>query len=764
MTQALGPASRSLDRALRLTAFLAGVVWVPLTLFYMSTTQALNHSALTVCCEVLFVVGAILTLSARVPAYVPVALTAIASLSLTLMLSDSAVVGSREVTLGTGVYAAIAIASIRLSGLWGVVSIAAIATCAITIEFISLPSDTQTSFIERVDAGMIASALGAVVFLLLVDQLRDSASKQDSHFASALESKRETDRARAAEEGLQAFIRDVHDKMANTFGAISLGFSGSSTAIRQRCTADLDFLRQPPSVAVVHHDAVDFIVTSAGVKASQLEMHLAVESTRGQLTPPPPQSVVTAITGAVDEALINLSKHAQTGARIHVGVAGDALTVLILGDTASADVSAGFLSPGASIVGRCRDMGVNVRLVELDRRRGVELSWRADGDKKDLRDRVGWAAPWVALSSVPVVTLWWAFALYAAAFVVIIAHESPQLSASGLGYAIAAVVVFFFGWAPVLAKRQRDQRRSVVVVRAWTFGCAFVGMGLAALSVATCQQLIVSSLLVHMGLATMFVSAAALGRAGTVFVAWLGYVVCLSAAMRFTFIDNVQCSTQLGFGLTRYLVVYAVFWMILAALLPRFQRGLVDAELADRAALHRLAREQDRARSYRQLLPRLEAVSGPLLAGIADGTIDPSSDKVREQAREAEYRMRSVINAARREDYGSGLELELLTVAWERPVRLRVRGVLDGEVDAAEVARASAAFRELSMAMAPDTSITMTLVCGQDGRSMRAVCDGPVATPVDGWLPLSTSTSAQTTLMFEMGTPQTTTHKPPTGT
>ncbi len=158
-----------------------------------------------------------------------------------------------------------------------------------------------------------------------------------------------------------ATTRLLHDTVINTLTAIGRGVPASDLgALRLRCQQDLDLIdRSLPG------DPLEDPLAAVRSRAAALGLQLTVSGSPDSLQLVSPD-VMTALGGAINEALLNVAKHASTG---DVAITLDAeespgqLLVQVVdsgsGWTGTPPVGGGI---SESILARCRDVGISARV------------------------------------------------------------------------------------------------------------------------------------------------------------------------------------------------------------------------------------------------------------------------------------------------------------------------------------------------------------------------------------------------------------------
>jgi hypothetical protein len=177
---------------------------------------------------------------------------------------------------------------------------------------------------------------------------------------------------------------------------------------------------------------------------------------------------------------------------------------------------------------------------------------------------------------------------------------------------------------------------------------------------------------------------------------------------------------------------------VFAALRPtlRVRTGLAArrAELASRAAAERAAVaaiEEDR----RDRFALLEAKALPLLRGVADGSLDPAGEVVRQEcARHATTLRRALVDRARLgRELLAGLE-PALSAARERGLQVEIQVVGDPGLPSRDVTQATAGAVDTVLRALPPQTVTLT-VLGPSGPANPVLANPVLTSPALGAAP-----------------------------
>jgi signal transduction histidine kinase len=510
-----------------------------------------------------------------------------------------------------------------------------------------------------VSLGLLAALIRAV--------LLSSAARADETARIADERRLQATRQEAASNALTHQMALLHDTALNTLDAIALSAAPGVGNQRRRCAEDerrLDEATRSPLAATSAAQVAEVVRS----RAHALGLRLHVDLTGGSEHSDLPAPVGEAISGALEEALLNVDKHA--GAReatLHLHAGADGLVARV------SDAGGGFdleqMTTGfglsTSVLERMRAVGgsatVHSRPGEGTQ---VEVTWQRGSLPP---------APLTDDASDTVARLMLAFVLATTAFTAVSllaewdAFERPLVTMAG--------VLLLGGWGLALVAVLRRQRWLPTPL-------ALVTVALACLApfwtVAADQYC--SSTFAGLGWVDPRIPLVVL-----VILTARHWWVSLGAALAFL-LSTLVAGSLWGsvfagcesWAQTAALFAVAIFGSSLVAgrTLRRQSRSVALAHERQQAAEQARARaETVRAEQRRWFEPAVLACR-PLLASIGDGTLDPTSAPVRSRCREEAGYLRGLVTVARapegiREELGA-----LLQRAHEAGLDIEVRGDL----------------------------------------------------------------------------------------
>ena len=233
--------------------------------------------------------------------------------------------------------------------------------------------------VPLVEAALVVGLglLGALIRAVLLQ----SAQRADSTLAEAEAERRAAIAERTREDALRAHTALLHDTALNTLNAIALGAQGSQESTRARCQADADRLSSEASDAAP--SSLDDAVDGAIARARLLGLALTVTHT-GTTGTAIPVTVLSALAGATEEALLNVVKHAHTSEvtlLVDESPGSVNLTVTDHGAGFDGDQSAGF-GIATSMRARMRAVGGSADVTSTPGA-GTQVSLAWSGERPD---------------------------------------------------------------------------------------------------------------------------------------------------------------------------------------------------------------------------------------------------------------------------------------------------------------------------------------------------------------------------------------------
>lgn len=452
--------------------------------------------------------------------------------------------------------------------------------------------------------------------------------------ADALAAARRTARADAQSEQMSL----LHDTALNTFAALSLGPSDRPEAQRRRCTEDADrlsaFAEGRPAPGSVQR-AIDDLTQRSDQLGLILTVSVDADHRRPAAVPP---RVVAAVFGAVDEALVNVAKHAgSTEVRVVVHVDADALRVSVSDDGLGFEVGSGAGGYGLSrsVQRRMQSVG-GVAAITSAPGRGttVALAWQAsDQLTEPTEDAVS------AVSTRLIVALLAATSLFALASIVAEwrAFERPWVAIGG-ALALGA-------WGLAVTRLLWHRRWIPTSIGVVTVALACVAPFWTIASDQYCSSTFGGLGWIDPRLPLIIMVMLTAGR-------WWRGLPAMPVFIVATVVAGVIWSQAFA-GCGDWAItasIYAVVIFMAALIAGRtLNRQAVDLGQAQR---DRDAAEMDSVRAaaasierQRWFGPAVES-SVPLLRGIGDGSLNPASEDVRRQCRHESGYLRGLVSTS----------------------------------------------------------------------------------------------------------------------
>jgi signal transduction histidine kinase len=550
-----------------------------------------------------------------------------------------------------------------------------------------------------VSLGLLAALIRAV--------LLTSAARADETTRLADERRLEATRQESASHALTQQMSLLHDTALNTLDAIALTSAPGVAEQRRRCAEDarrLDEATRSPLAPTSVAQVADRLRS----RAEDLGIRLGVVVPDGPAPTDLPAAVGEAVSGALEEALLNVHKHAGTNeASAHLTAGSDEFvgSVRDRGSGFEPEAEAAGFGLSTSVLARMRLVGGDARVRS---RPGegteVEVTWprgslpgtpRTDGTSDTVaRLMLAFVLATTGFTAAVLLAEWDAF-------------ERPLVTMAG--------VLLLGGWGLALVGVLRRQRwlptplALVTVALAclapfWTVAAdqycssSFGGLGWVDPRIPLVVLVILTTR--HWWLS--------LGAA-------LAFVLATLAAGSLW--GSVFAGCQ-GWAQTAALFAVAIFGSSLVAgrTLRRQSRAVVLAHERQQAAEQaRVRAETVRAEQRRWFEPAVRAC-GPLLASIGDGALDPTAVSVRSRCREEAGYLRGLVTVARAPD-GIRDELgALLQRAHEAGLGIEVRGDL-ARLPVAPTGLSAALREHVPMDLTSAAALEVTGVTDRAGES-----------------------------------------------
>lgn len=485
--------------------------------------------------------------------------------------------------------------------------------------------------------GALIVALGLLGALIRA-VLTQSAAHADTDLARADAQRRAAQVERYRQDALAAQVSLLHDTALNTLNAVALGIGNDVQATRARCREDAARLRETGRASVSLSSLTDAVEsTVARARLLGLEVSVDVDGDVDAGSVDLPGSVVAAVAGACEEALLNVSKHAHTSrAEVRVQTRPDGLTVWVHDDGRGFDPT--LASEGFGIDHSIRQRmelagGESEVLTAPGDGTTVVLSWSADESDAALASTVSgtvvrllviFLAATTMFTSAVVVAEWESF-------------ERPFVALVG-GLVLGA-------WGLAVTWLLRRRRWIPISVGVLTVALACTAPFWTVASDQYCASSLGGVGWVDPRLPLVVLVILTAGQWWRALVALPAVVVAALAAGVIWGAVFAGCSS----------------WAISAALyaVAVLTSSLIAGRTLNRQAdeLWRASRERDeaedarvraammRSEQVRWIAPAM-ATCVPLLSAVGDGTADPTSDQVRRQARTEAAYLRGLIDVA----------------------------------------------------------------------------------------------------------------------
>jgi hypothetical protein len=504
--------------------------------------------------------------------------------------------------------------------------------------------------------------------LMIRAVLMRSSERADRMLVSEEERRQSAVEQRWREDAMTARMSLLHDTALNTLNAIALSPRGSSDDQRRRCVEDARRLQETTET---HSGGVKPLLPALHQVVSRAETQGVTVSLLADGDPletcDVPAGVLDALTGSIEEALLNVAKHAEVDtAVLTVTVTGSEVSATVADDGVGFDPLSTQHRHGLrhSVEGRMASVGGTTEVLSAPGRgTSVTLTWVRQNDDEPVAD---------AVTTVVVRTLG-ALLLAATIFTSLVvvaewqAFERPAVALVG--------GLLLGGWGLLVTYNLRQERWMPLGV-----GVATVALACLAPFWTIASDTYCSSTFGTLGwvdprlplVVVVMLTASRWWHASLAAPAFIAATLVASSVWADVF---AGCPSV---AVTASSVALAVFVASLIA-----GRALTrQADAVGRANQQRREAEWDRmraaaARTEQQqwFQPALDSCI-PLLAAIGDGSADPRSNDVRQRCREESGYLRGLVSAASAPPGVREAVLALLTRAHDAGLDVQVRGDL----------------------------------------------------------------------------------------
>ncbi len=493
-----------------------------------------------------------------------------------------------------------------------------------------------------VGLGLLAALIRAV--------LLSSAAEADESRRQADAQRGEAVREQAAAEAVTEQMALLHDTALNTLGAIALASSQDSAAQRRRCIddarrlADVEPGRQPLT-------SLDAVARRLQARADALGLTLDLDVSGGPSDPPIPAPVAAAVTGALEEALLNVDKHA--------GVREASATLRQHGESVTGSVSdAGH---GFDVTVRGSGSGLPASVTRRMRSVGgaaLVTSQPGSGTRVLVRWQAGGIDPTAAPDPVSDVVRRLLVSLLIAAMVFTTAAVLAEWQAFERPWVTLGAGLLLGSWGLLMTTVLRHERWLPTPLAVLTVALACLAPFWTVAADQYC-----SSSFGGLGWVDVRIPLIVLVMLTSRF--WWRWLVAAPLFVAATWLAGSLAEDVFAgcgsWAINAVLFAVAIFLSALMAgrTLSRLSAGVVQAHEAQQAAEEdRVRAETTRLQQQRWFEPAVESCV-PLLAAIGSGAADPASVDVRHRCRSEAGYLRGLVTVARAPD-GVRDELRLL--------------------------------------------------------------------------------------------------------
>lgn len=513
-----------------------------------------------------------------------------------------------------------------------------------------------------------ALVLGLGLLAVLVRAVLVRSSEQADATMQLAEERREQAVAeRWRQDALSRQMTLLHDTALNTLDAVALRPSGAVEEQRQRCVQDAERLRAFERTDDTDDAALPAQLDGLATRAQALGISLVVDVRGDDLDIRSlPDCVVTAVAGALDEAVLNVGKHSEaTEAALRVDV-GDGWLTAVLHDAGTGFDEA--TTPRRfglrhSIEGRLAGVGGTATVRSAPGQgTSVLLGWTDSRERRKHQDH-----PVAEVVRRLVLALVIATTIVTSLFVVVEwrAFERPWIALGGS--------LVLGAWGLLVTGVLRGRRWIPTSIGVVTVAIACV----APFWTISADQFCSSSF-ATLGwidpriplIVLVMVTAGHWWRASLAAPAFVAATIVAGRTWGSVF-DGCQTWAE-----TASVLAIAVFWASLIAGRTLNKQAdamarATEALKAERDETMRVAAVRSQRRQWFQ--PALDSCV-PLLAAIGDGTVDPREDEVRRRCRAESGYLRGLLAAAGAPDGVREVVLDLVSRGHRAGLTIQTRG------------------------------------------------------------------------------------------
>jgi hypothetical protein len=511
---------------------------------------------------------------------------------------------------------------------------------------------------------------------------------------------------------LRRVQRILHDTAMNTLGAVARWDADDRASVAERCAADLAILRRA-ELSAVHDPSV--LLDSVARRAHLLGVALDVSAPAPG--PPLPPGVAPALEGATWESLNNISKHVRARRAFLDWTWDGRAGHLRLTDAGHGVDGLSWTRGGAeSIVRRCAEAGITARIrSSAGSGTVVELAWTAgsgsSADPSVGRDVVPVLGPVEGIFAETLMQV--CMVVVCVGLLATVALPGTLARWSSLVGVLGVAGLGIYSWAvrqgSVTWRVPTVLYPTLALLGTWFTGfgpegCARVGSwwwgSLVGIAICVAAILMDGRRLVALAGAAGFVAGNALVARG------LGPGT--SGCHPDVVVDTLVALAGLA-GLWAFRGNLIQTWVLASQ-----QRGRLAHEHARAAA----AAEAVRARQA--MLGFARSVAEPVLAGLAEGDLDPGDPQTRAAAAHAEGVLRALTAVPVADPGGAGQALTGLVLAAHR-LGLELSLNLHADLDQSpELVLTGAAMLDQALVLCPrGSAVTVTVL--QSGRGLAGL-------------------------------------------
>lgn len=510
----------------------------------------------------------------------------------------------------------------------------------------------------------------ALSFVWIKEALLRTAQWRDQIAADQLDAELESEAIALRREQLHEARCVLHDSAVNTLGAISLGIADAEVPqLRRRAISDLAQIDSLGTAAQGQQLPLSGLVRRCTDRAE--ELGLRVDLQFAGLDVDVPGRAAVALTGAMNEVLLNIAKHSHVREAFVMVSTSDGQVRIVIADLGSGfdPNTAQFGGLTESVLRRGARAGIDTQLSSaVGQGTTVAFEW-TPALPSPAEPLPGPQPTGITEIAIPLARR--VIGAYAALGVVLAALTAATTPTASIVIQLACVALLGILFVPALSSRVRLPIGNVLAA-AIAAGAAILSFVASLDADMTCSSMPVTWVGISLGLMVIAGLSMLARSVGWVVAAWL--VIVVPAIAAWVINDGGSFATcgaaQIFDGRTQ--LVTFVLWLGLRILASRQLKAASEAQ-AEASRTTRTAAAHD-ARTSATVLRWTESLKPmrDFVRAIAVGDLNPAEPKVRQRAHELEKAARQLLLQSDLDDRLVSATAEMLEFAELRAVELDI--------------------------------------------------------------------------------------------